>query len=182
MGVVLFFLSFMVYFGVQGNSESVLLLASLLPTVAFANGVSVLSGFSSTNVPLVITTQYNNIAFSEVLIMQVVDMVLYTLLGAYLDQVLPKEWGTRQPLLFFLSPRYWGFKTKTVRKDAGEVDLQNLEFLEPISGELKSQETSNQALMLVGLEKHFQTPMGLKIAVKNLHINFYSGQITCLLG
>ena len=42
-----------------------------------------------------------------VLIMLGVDTVLYGLLAAWLDNIIPTEYGTRRKPWFFLLPSYW---------------------------------------------------------------------------
>ncbi|XP_048466975.1 ATP-binding cassette sub-family A member 5 isoform X2 [Rhincodon typus] len=46
------------------------------------------------------------------LFMLVLDSVLYLLIAVYLDQVLPGEFGQRQPFFYFLKPSYWFHKQK----------------------------------------------------------------------
>ena len=41
------------------------------------------------------------------MLMLVVDTALYGLLAAWLDNVLPTEYGTRRPAWFCLQPSYW---------------------------------------------------------------------------
>ena len=39
--------------------------------------------------------------------MMAVDIVLYGLLAAWLDNIIPTEYGTRRKPWFFLLPSYW---------------------------------------------------------------------------
>ena len=43
----------------------------------------------------------------SVLVMMVIDTIIFTFLGWYLDQVLPKEFGVRQPYGFLFRKSYW---------------------------------------------------------------------------
>ena len=183
VGVVIFFLMFTVSFGADSFNRPIKFFVALLPPVTFGLGINVLCGFATTGVPLVLSSQFKSFSFMDVLTMEIVDLILFTLLGAYLDQVLPKEWGTRQPFYFFLTPRYWGFLNRGNQGNVQyEIEADKAQFIEAVSNDLKQQEKDKVALMLNGLEKHFDTPVGVKVAVKNMCISFYTGQITCLLG
>ena len=48
-----------------------------------------------------------------VLIMLMVDTILYGLLAAWLDNIIPTEYGTRRQPWFFLVPSYWLDTTDT---------------------------------------------------------------------
>ena len=50
---------------------------------------------------------YNNYKFSSSLIMMAISFGVLTLLGLYLDNVLPSTYGVRKPIYFCLTPRYW---------------------------------------------------------------------------
>ena len=39
-----------------------------------------------------------------------IDIVFYSVLTWYLDQVIPNEFGVSKPLWFFLTPSYWGYQ------------------------------------------------------------------------
>ena len=41
------------------------------------------------------------------MIMMLVDIILYGLLAAYMDNVIPTEYGTTRSPLFCLKPSYW---------------------------------------------------------------------------
>ncbi|POM59149.1 ABCA1 lipid exporter [Phytophthora palmivora] len=63
-----------------------------------------------------------------------------------------------------------------------EVEVEVNLNIEPVSADLLDQERSGEALSVQGIRKVFPVPGGEKEAVKGLHLNMYSGQITCLLG
>ena len=53
------------------------------------------------------STDVSGLPLAGVLIMLVVDTILYGLLAAWLDNIIPTEYGTRRQPWFFLLPSYW---------------------------------------------------------------------------
>ena len=47
------------------------------------------------------------IPIAGAIIMILIDLILYGLLAAWLDNILPTEYGTRRPPFFCLDPNYW---------------------------------------------------------------------------
>ena len=47
------------------------------------------------------------IPIAGAVIMILIDLVLYGFLAAWLDNILPTEYGTRRHPLFCLNPNYW---------------------------------------------------------------------------
>jgi ATP-binding cassette subfamily A (ABC1) protein 3 len=81
-----------------------------LAPIAFINGLTVLSnvesvdeGISASNV----WEEKGGFNFGTALLMLMLDFFLYTLLGMYFDQVLPKEFGIVRPWYFPFQPSYW---------------------------------------------------------------------------
>ena len=54
------------------------------------------------------------IPIAGAVIMILIDLVLYGLLAAWLDNILPTEYGTRRPPFFCLDPKYWKSSSKYV--------------------------------------------------------------------
>ena len=53
----------------------------------------------------------NGFPIAGSLIMLTVDIILYGLLAAYLDNVIPTEYGTRKSPFYFLQPSFWKSST-----------------------------------------------------------------------
>ena len=140
------------------------------------------------------------------------EFIVYTLLGIYLDNVVPNENGVRKPLWYLFSRSYWGFgRTRSLEKglqkamfcpedDATATDEDVLaEEAKVISGE------ADAAITVVGLQKMFPrsffTAMAAKIpsfrkksrkkpkkgvadfwAIKGSWFSIKEGNIFCLLG
>jgi ABC-type glutathione transport system ATPase component len=110
------------------------------------------------------------------------DAVIYTLLGIYLDQVLPSDYGVPKPWNFCCKCK----KAKTVVRDdmqpLNEDDemslVSNPRNFEPVADALKRQEGRGECLKVRGLVKQF----GTKRAVNGTNLTMYKGQIFALLG
>ena len=87
-------------------------LLSLLSQPAFAMAIDQMMLFDSQNAPINLWDDSNGIPIGGVMIMIAFDTVLYGFLAAYLDNVLPTEYGTRRAPWFCFQPSYW------VRKNA----------------------------------------------------------------
>jgi hypothetical protein len=116
------------------------------------------------------------------------DFYIYIFLALYLDQVIPHEFGTPKPLLFFLHRNYWCpsywkkpiVSDETLLNDAmpgvlGDQDSYQDPNLENIPAGL----ASSVKVSVKNLKKRY--PDG-KLAVNNLSMIMLEGQITCLLG
>ena len=54
------------------------------------------------------------IPIAGAVIMILIDLILYGLLAAWLDNILPTEYGTRRPAFFCLDPNYWRGGSKKI--------------------------------------------------------------------
>lgn len=110
------------------------------------------------------------------------DAVIYTMLGIYLDQVLPSDYGVPKPWNFCCKCK----KAKTVNRDdmepLNEDDemslVSNPRNFEPVADALRRQEGQGECLKVRGLVKQF----GPKRAVNGTNLTMYKGQIFALLG
>jgi len=71
----------------------------------------VLAGFESSGIGVNHETAgelYDNYTYRRGLILLACSGVLFTLVGLYLDKVLPKEYGQRYPVYFLCMPSFWG--------------------------------------------------------------------------
>ena len=85
----------------MNSKKRVLIVALLLlmaPT-AFAQGIGLVATFEQAENPLDFGSMHErvgNFSFASALAMLALDTVLYSLLGLYLDEALPKQFGIRQ--------------------------------------------------------------------------------------
>lgn len=178
----------------DSSAESSKTYACLLPPVAMVFGVNALASVETTHVGMHFSNAsllVDNFRFMTAIYMLLLDFVLYTVLALYLEQVVPKDYGTTEKFYFPLKPSFW-FKSMRAKRDASAapddavanataLSVTNPNF-EEVSADLRSQEKQQQALSIHGLRKVFSVPGGEKVAVKSVSLNLYSNQITCLLG
>ncbi|XP_078257242.1 cholesterol transporter ABCA5 [Rhinoraja longicauda] len=114
--------------------------------------------------------------------MLILDSFLYMVIAVYLDQVLPGEYGQRQPFFYFLRPSYWLRK----EKHYDQIDCENefgqgsafSEVVEAVPAEFKGKE----AIRLNDVHKWYKGKEKKVEALKGLSFDIYQDQITALLG
>ena len=111
-----------------------------------------------------------------------------TLLGLYLDNVLPSAYGVRKPWNFLCTKKYWrGYEESEVhrRQQAKDAEAGRLRpdqagpNFEEISEQLKQMDEQNECLRIKDLNKRFSNG---KKAVEDLSVTMYTNQIFALLG
>lgn len=116
---------------------------------------------------------------SDVMLMLFFDIFIFGALTWYVENVFPGEFGVPNSPLFFLTKSYWcGTTPKNVEVDnhGADHDKVDPEFHEKVTQNLKA------GIVIKNLNKSFQTLDGEKVAVNNLSVEMYEGQITALLG
>ncbi|KAF0719879.1 hypothetical protein AaE_010398 [Aphanomyces astaci] len=185
--VFYFILAFLGNFATN-SLEPVKMLFSLLSPVAFtfcigtlANVEGVSTGLTAANA----NVPYGNFRFQGGLGMLVLDTLLYTALGLYLQEVLPQDYGTPRKWYFLFQVSFWRGSGVVHARPADKVadaapDTSNVE---PVGVDVQAQEEDGRALKIRGIRKTFQTPLGVtKVAVNGVDLTMYQDQITCLLG
>ncbi|RHZ08100.1 hypothetical protein DYB26_013866, partial [Aphanomyces astaci] len=181
--VFYFILAFLGNFATN-SLEPVKMLFSLLSPVAFtfcigtlANVEGVSTGLTAANA----NVPYGNFRFQGGLGMLVLDTLLYTALGLYLQEVLPQDYGTPRKWYFLFQVSFWRGSGVVHARPADKVadaapDTSNVE---PVGVDVQD----GRALKIRGIRKTFQTPLGVtKVAVNGVDLTMYQDQITCLLG
>ncbi|EGZ11630.1 lipid exporter ABCA1 family [Phytophthora sojae] len=198
-GMVLFFFMYFVSSGFSSTSSiGSKTGACILPPVALSFGVQSLATAESTGVGMSFessSTVVDNFKFGSSIGMLFFDIILYTLLGLYLERVIPREYGTVEKWYFPLQPSYWvrSFRAKRCLSKVNDVannvvngshavlDIENPN-MEVASEELRHQERTGEALVISDIKKEFVVPGGIKRAVRGVSLAMYKDQITCLLG
>jgi ABC-type multidrug transport system ATPase subunit len=166
--------------------------ASLLPAMGFYLGASAMSKYESSQQG-VTWSNINEGAFplSVTLFILALDVLLYSMLAWYLDQVVPSEYGIQRKPWFVLSPEHWtggadspgagywkgALGTPRDASDHAPPPLA-IERLEPIDAASLAGQRHGGAVRTRGLCKVY--PRG--VAVHRLDLEMRSGQITALLG
>ena len=121
VSTVVYFASVFVNYVINGNdvSRAAKVTASLLPQVALMQGSVVFANYETSGAGLYKGTAeilYYGYSFNTALMMLAVDLVLYTIVGLYLDKVIPTAYGQRLNPCFCLCPSFYGCcKTRSRR-------------------------------------------------------------------
>ncbi|KAK7101563.1 hypothetical protein V1264_019927 [Littorina saxatilis] len=117
-------------------------------------------------------TPDDNFSFLDVLIMLLVDSAIHLTVTWYLDNVRPGEFGVPKPFYFPFTKSYWCGPTSQY-KDTGFALNTDDEHFESEPQGLKA------GISVDKLRKEFGKN---KVAVNNVSLKMYEGQITVLLG
>ncbi|KAI8900097.1 hypothetical protein BC833DRAFT_583272 [Globomyces pollinis-pini] len=125
----------------------------------------------------------------------VFDMAFYSILTWYFDNVIPNEYGKREPLYFFLKPSYWGYHGFNTKQSEQYGWLKSNVMNPPVTPPNIDPDVLEEqmlalspdiwpAVKVVHLRKEYRTVAGKisKIAVKDTCINFENGKLVGLLG
>ncbi|KAJ3314632.1 ATP-binding cassette sub- A member 1 [Blyttiomyces sp. JEL0837] len=125
------------------------------------------------------------------------NIFIYAALLWYFDAIIPDEYGTRQPLYFFVLPSYWGFSTKSKQADEEWLRRVSAEKALPVEGDVDSDILAERDIALTSTE---QFPVRLvnlnktyakypfisskldKVAVRNSCLTLQEGKLLALLG
>ncbi|GCB67236.1 hypothetical protein scyTo_0005092 [Scyliorhinus torazame] len=201
---IITFFPYMVLVAVQNqlSFSSQILICLLCPT-AFSQGAYVITLFEGDGTGIQWNNMYEaqengaNISFAWICWMMIIDSVIYLVLGWYLHNVFPGKYGTRKPWYFPFTVLYWrnlcDCAKQLDRKIGERYWAQNLNYYsqrmtakgEPFnsmnsSGKDVTSPNLNVGVALRSLTKEFK--QGKEVAVKDLNLDFYKGEITALLG
>ncbi|XP_055935809.1 phospholipid-transporting ATPase ABCA1-like [Argiope bruennichi] len=174
-----FFLNTEDYFALSVGSK---LGICLLPTGALLTGFQIIIVYEASAEGV----QWNNMdeltlipdmSMSMTLGMMLVSCVLYIFAIWYLDAVWPWQPGVPKPFYFLFTRSYW-----CGNKADSEEDLQLLG--KPNNSEFFEEDPTNiyAGVVIKNLFKEFRSGLTSKLAVKDVSLNIYQGQITALLG
>ena len=194
VGMLGFFSSYFLYTAFRSEETPVFMkhMVSFFSPCAFAYGIDCIVQFEEVEIGVHWSNTYEKVkgvSIMDSMWMMFLDAVIYSALGLYLEQVLPKQYGPRRHPLF---PLEWcGMRAPRSSKigDAASGDAKG----DGTQSQLDSFETVNlpnveqldregKCVRLMGLRKVFDTPDGEKVAVHGLDMALYEGQIFVLLG
>ncbi|XP_067952133.1 phospholipid-transporting ATPase ABCA3-like [Watersipora subatra] len=122
----------------------------------------------------------DNLTFGQLLLMLFIDSVIYLIFMWYIEAVFPGPFGIPQKPYFLFLPSYWcGTRQNAGRHRATSTTTvdgyseQNSDYFEEEPRNLDA------GIEIRNLTKKFGSK---KVAVNNLSLNMYDGQITALLG
>uniref|UniRef100_A0A671G641 ABC transporter domain-containing protein n=1 Tax=Rhinolophus ferrumequinum TaxID=59479 RepID=A0A671G641_RHIFE len=148
--------------------------ASLVPKLNISCSVLGI-GIKWSNIFSPITVE--NFVFANVLGMFFFVAVLYGLVAWYIEAVFPGEYGVAKPWYFFLLRSHWcGKKPKGKNETKQFNDTTESKYFESEPTDLVA------GIQLQHLYKEFRVEKTTKIAIRDLTLNLYEGQISVLLG
>ncbi|XP_067861316.1 ATP-binding cassette sub-family A member 13-like [Heptranchias perlo] len=201
---IITFFPYMVLVAVQNQlSFSKQILICLLCPTAFSQGAYIITLFEGEETGIQWSNMYeapgggSNVSFAWICWMMIIDSVIYLILGWYLHNVFPGKYGTCRPWYFPFTALYW----KNLCDCAKEMDrkvgegywAQNLNHYNQqmnVNGEpLNSVKISGKEVppphLKIGVAVRSLTQeykRNKKVAIKDLNLDFYKGEITALLG
>nr|KAF6490078.1 hypothetical protein HJG59_010433 [Molossus molossus] len=123
------------------------------------------------------STTMEKFTFVHILGMFLFDALLYGLVAWYVEAVFPGEYGVPKPWNFFLLHCHW-FREKSKEKN------ESRQLYETIRAKYFEAEPTGlvAGIQIQHLYKAFQVNNTTKLAIKDVSLNLYEGQITVLLG
>uniref|UniRef100_G1Q1D1 ATP-binding cassette sub-family A member 3-like n=1 Tax=Myotis lucifugus TaxID=59463 RepID=G1Q1D1_MYOLU len=183
-GSFLYFASFFPFKSVIGNYGQLTITnkvaACLSSNVALALGINLLLNLEIKEIGLKWNNLWKPASLEDNLIlgymmgMLLLDAFLYGLVTWYVEAVFPGQYGVSQPWNFFLMRSYWYGRPGIRRK---EEDMKG--YGRTQSKYFEAEPTGLVASIQI---KHLHKEFGAKVAVNNMSLNLYKGQITVLLG
>ncbi|XP_062579274.1 phospholipid-transporting ATPase ABCA3-like [Saccostrea cucullata] len=114
-------------------------------------------------------------AFGDAILMLWVDSAIYLLITWYIDGVRPGEYGVPQPFYFPFTKTYWIGGKQIPKTSQEDVDQDPKYFEKEPSGR-------KIGISMRHLEKVYTTGIKETVAVKDMSLDIFQGQITALLG
>lgn len=170
----------------------------LLAPSAFTFGADILMEYEGAQVGINWGMLFDDeLSLATVLGYLVLDFLLYSFLAWYFDQVIPSEYGSKQPWYFLFQKKFWipnstkfsfedapefGRRTSNASLVEDRIQTANRRnsIVEAVSSNLKP------GVEIINLRKVFTQGWGKfqrkLVAVKRLNLVMYEGQITALLG
>ncbi|KAL3853224.1 hypothetical protein ACJMK2_016780 [Sinanodonta woodiana] len=184
---ILFFLTYFPFFFLNDYygdmSQAQKLAVCLLSNIALAFGCNTIAIYEGTGEGAQWSNFFwpgsvdDNFTLLDAIGMLLVDTVLYMLVAWYVDNVHPGEYGVSQPFYFPFMPSYWcGRKIKDMDYENTTKSGQSSEFFE------RDPPGLTPGISIRHLKKEFGSGRGAKVAVADMTLNMFEGQIMSLLG
>jgi len=186
VSILLFFVGFFLtlFVDYQNSGPGLISMASLHPVAAFALGIAEIGrledlGIGISRTSIFETDSPSGYTFSNTLSNLLFSMIFWGIAGWYSNRVSSGDYGQALPCYFPCSLSYWcPGSVATPDQDQTELQYPKDVPVQPVSSALKDQLAQGNGIQVRKLNKVF----GEKTAVDDLQLNFYSGQITALLG
>ncbi|GMH18706.1 hypothetical protein Nepgr_020547 [Nepenthes gracilis] len=196
VGTLSFLGAFFPYYTVNDPSVPMILkvIASLLSPTAFALGSINFADYERAHVGLRwsnIWRESSGMNFLVCLLMMLLDTLLYSGIGVYLDKVLPMEDKLGKSWNFLFSKlenkgnfKHYGLGSEVEFNNKVSAEKVNsfAPKIEAISLDMKQQEIDGRCLQMRNLHKVYSSRRGKCCAVNSLNLTLYENQILALLG
>jgi len=165
------------------DKASMVNLISLHPIAAFGYGMQEIGDLEDKGVGVTEDTwdtsdHPSGYSFQTCLNSLVVSALFWGILGWYLARVLRPDFGQALPFYFPFTASYWCPSVQSRDKHDHDAEYDEDVPVEPVGESLKRQAEEGKSIEIRKLVKSF----GEKLAVNELSLSMYSGQITALLG
>ncbi|XP_028395322.1 ATP-binding cassette sub-family A member 3-like [Dendronephthya gigantea] len=192
-GGILWYLTFIPFFFIaQSYDEMSLSLKAatcLIPNLGMALGSIVIGKFEGTGIGV----HWDNLSkgasvdddfsLGIVFIMMIINSIIYGILTWYIENVFPGEFGTPKPCYFPFTKSYWcGSFKKVSDSDQETLPLLGNRHDKPSEKFEKDPEGLGVGIDIKDLVKIYDGETGKKVAVNEVSLKMYEGQITVLLG
>jgi ATP-binding cassette, subfamily A (ABC1), member 3 len=188
IGLLIFFAGYMLadVFAYTDRSLGLVQMISLHPVAAFSYGLDQIGSLEDNGVGLTsdsidFSENESGYQFRNTMNMLFVDCIVWGLLAWYFNRIIPPDYGQALPWYFPFSAEFWssgnvhGAVSDT--SVATKIAHSGIPY-EAVSDSLKRQTEEGKSIEIHNLRKIF----GDKMAVDNLNLSIYRGQITALLG
>ncbi|EFA83671.1 hypothetical protein PPL_02737 [Heterostelium album PN500] len=177
---------------IEGKPYSVQAIFSLLSPVVFAKGLTDLAIASDMGGIRWSQISNNSPVFPLLMVYRwiLLDGIIFIVLGWYIDNVFPGEFGTPKPFYFFLTPSYWTDSSSMKWEANSEYEPTPVED-EDVRAEEEDVNKMNHgtehAVIIKNLVKVYRNNMFWKskkdfYAVKGLNLTMEKNKLFCLLG
>eukprot|EP00551_Chaetoceros_affinis_P007272 CAMPEP_0203672206 /NCGR_PEP_ID=MMETSP0090-20130426/7774_1 /ASSEMBLY_ACC=CAM_ASM_001088 /TAXON_ID=426623 /ORGANISM="Chaetoceros affinis, Strain CCMP159" /LENGTH=2044 /DNA_ID=CAMNT_0050537473 /DNA_START=44 /DNA_END=6178 /DNA_ORIENTATION=- len=155
--------------------------ASLLPCTAFAFGADILSDFEYAQVGVQRTNVNDGeYSFNTALGFLFFDSILYMILGWYLEQIIPRQYGVAKKWYFLILPSFWKEVFPFLRKNDRAPSIVGNQEEDDIEDGTIEGVNADAKLRIENLVKIYNPKK--PPAINNLNLSTYDSEITCLLG
>lgn len=191
IGVVVSLLFFLIQFilsFVATNSDNpsigVNTAIGIVPHAAFILAFRTMLYAESYQIDAEFSSELNNYVIGYALVSFILNAIFYLVLTWYLDQVFPNEWGAKRHPLFCCNPdnQLISVEAKDARKRRVIAEPGYRDSHQEVEEGRLEEERKNQAIEIVALRKEFGSGEDKLVAVNDLTVSMYPGQIFALLG
>lgn len=191
-GGIIFFIGYFPYFFIAGKYDSMSsaekAASCLLAPTCVGIGANIISIFESNGQGLTVSTagqqpsDGDSFTMNVVYGMLIIDCIIYMVLAWYIEAVFPGQYGIPRKPWFFLTRTYWCGHSGSYSKLVKDEDDDDNVPAGSDPADFQPDPDTRAGIQLQQLRKVYRGVGGTKIAVNNLNLNIYEGQVTALLG